>query len=314
MHKCAIDYNIKQDIKVEHGEIEYVNNLFKRTLKIHFYNPLINEPLIKFVYFIKNAKVVKTDNNKITIVLNSNDINLISSIKKLDDITNQILNEKHFNSAYSIIEQPLYPPKMEIYIDTVSSIYDIDNKKISRIEHHKTVMLYVEFDYVIINDISVKRWRLLQMKETESIINLSANMFDEPPKQNIPQPPQPPPPPPPPPPQFIQPNAQHIAYIPPKINIKPVNNTEQPKQLMFDFNELLKKKNNLKPSIRVKDNICVEEKFTDKLVLQRLKLKKNVVNDKHIISDIIRFLDEQIQLNSECDILDTEIADMLSQE
>ena len=312
MHKCAIDYNIKQDIQVEHSEIEYVNNLFKRTFKIHFYNPLINEPLIKFVYYIKNAKVVKTDNNKITIVLNSNDVNLISSIKKLDDITNQILNEKQFGSAYSIIEQPLYPPKMDIYIDTISSIYDINNKKISRIEHHKTVMLYIEFDYVIINDISVKRWRLLQMKETEPLINLSANMFDEPPKQNIQHPP--PPPPPPPPPQFIQPNVQHIAYIPPKINIKPTNNIEQPKQLMFDFNELLKKKNNLKPSIRVKENICIEEKFTDKLVSQRLKLKKKVVNDKHIISDIIKFLDEQIQLNNEYEISDIEISNMLSQE
>ena len=32
MHKCAIDYNIKQDIKIEHSEIEYVNNFIQKNI------------------------------------------------------------------------------------------------------------------------------------------------------------------------------------------------------------------------------------------------------------------------------------------
>lgn len=304
MHKCSVDYNKSQEIKIEYSEIEYIGNLFKKTSKIQFYNPLVNEPLTKFIYYVKNAKVINTNKNKITIVLNRNECNFILSIKNLDNATNQILNENNFDSTFSIIEQKSYPPKMDIYIDNTSCIYDKNNIKIPYIEQYKSVMLYIEFDYVIISETTIKRWRLLQMKEIEPIINLTTNMFDEPTQpiiqniqllqqpiiQNIP-----------PPPPLIMPPILHNV---PQINIPKVNNTPstKPAQIMFCFNELLMKKNKLKKRTEIKQEIKVETNFTDKLVLQRAKLKKKIVNDEHIIDDIIKFLDTQIKENVEYDM------------
>jgi hypothetical protein len=303
IHNYTVNYDDTQEIpNIEHDIIESVGIMFSKKIKMQFYNPLINEPLVKYTYFIKNAKIIKHYNNKIHIVISSSDKKLITSIKNLDIITNTILQEYGYKPSFSTIERKFYPLEMEIIIDNKSIIYDKNNNKQTCIEEYKTVMLYIEFDYAIINNItSTKRWTLLQMKETEPIVNLSVNMFVEQvkPIQHIPCPPN-----------NIPICPPIIIPCPPQIKVTQhtANTPPKPTSLMFDFNELLSKRNKLKKRTKEtehKINVTEKEIFIDKLVSQKQNLKKsdNVGNDTkkidNIANDIQKLLDTHIQLTNE---------------
>ena len=181
INNFIVDYNKSPQIEsVEKSGLESVNSFVR---KIKFYNPKINEPLHKFWYFIPNAKLTKKMKGSVSIVLSSSDTKLVESIKSLDSKVDNLL--KSINSKYSpepsIKECSDYPPVLELCVDTDSVCYDKDNNAINytKISNGAKVLLYIEFESVIIGTKCQRNWRIMQMKETVSI-DLSTNLFTQP--------------------------------------------------------------------------------------------------------------------------------------
>ena len=180
-------FDYTKDTKIEKIEFSDIDNVNPFTKKIKFYNPLVSEPLHKFWFYISNAKNIKknTIQNTITIVLSSNESNLISSIKHLDKKTNEIIQQKKMtaNIKNSITTYTNHPPTFVIYIDSDSKCFDSKNNPIefSQIKLNDSnvkLHLYIEFDSIIFSSSSsYRKWRVIQLKEYESI-NLSVSLFD----------------------------------------------------------------------------------------------------------------------------------------
>ena len=90
INNLVVDYNKSTKINnIEYSAIESINTFTKR---IKFYNPEVSEPLHKFWYMVGNAKIIKKNQNILSIALSSTDTKLIESIKNLDEKVNNIGN------------------------------------------------------------------------------------------------------------------------------------------------------------------------------------------------------------------------------
>lgn len=275
MNKCIVDYTTSSMInKIEHSDIIKVNS-FKNT--IYFYNPTVCEPLVKFMYLIKNAKIVKQLNNKIYIVFTSIDTQLIESIKNLDTKTSNILKQycdTHVNNT--ITEKKTFPPEMEIYLEN-SILYNKDGKTTYNISVNSTIMLLIELDSIIIEtgyNKAYRKWRAVQIKENESIISkLNINFIDCEPINEVVNKNKPPPPP------HIQLNIQP-PQIKPDVN-KPV--ILQNNSFPITNDELLNQLKKLKKHNPIKhtnnEYAINEQTINEQLIKQRDKLKKKINGD-----------------------------------
>ncbi|VBB17874.1 hypothetical protein YASMINEVIRUS_337 [Yasminevirus sp. GU-2018] len=193
IHNFLVDYNRSTTIdNIERSPLEQVNSFTRR---IKFYNPAVNEPLHKFWYYINNAKLIKKTQGKISVVLSSTDTKLVESVKSLDDKINNVIKMLNGKASPdpSIVENPGFPTTMELYIDNSTTCFDQDNNPINfmRIKNGSKILLYIELDSVTISmSKALKLWRVLQMKEIQSI-DMSVNLFSTP--INVPMgPPMPP--------------------------------------------------------------------------------------------------------------------------
>jgi len=176
-----VDYTKEGKINnIEYSNIEYVNNFTKR---IKFYNPMVNEPLHKFWYYIPNAKIIKKGPNNISIVTSSSEKQLIESLNSLDETTNKIIRniKGDYTIEPSIILNSNYPPMMNLIIDSESIIYNHNNEvsDITLIKPNSKIMTYIELDCVILGSKEAfKKWRIIQMKEIKPM-ELGFNLFHQ---------------------------------------------------------------------------------------------------------------------------------------
>jgi len=270
-----------------HSNIEQINSFFK---KIKFYNPKINEPLHKFWYNINNAKIIKKNANNLEIALPQNDANLINSINNLDDLINNKL--KDFDNNYicnkTIITNKNYPPYIILNIDNTTKFYNNENIQINYIdlENENKVNLYIEFDCVIINSLNnkvcSKKWKILQLKKINSLLDNNLNFFENKIIQNIPPPPQLPPPS-----NIIQPS---LILQQPQL-LKSVVNQEKPKDFSRNIINIHDIKNAL-GNLKKKPEIIIKEEkanlpFLKELCSMKNKLKKPEKNYNILFDDLI---------------------------
>jgi hypothetical protein len=180
IHNLIVDYNKSTKINaIEHSNVESVNSF---TRKIRFFNPNINEPLHKFWYHIPNAKLIKKGSGTITVVLSSNDTNLIESIKNLDDATSEIIknHNEHYRIDRSISLSVNYPPMLTLIVDHDSKCFNHDNSSISymNIKNGTKIQIYIEFESIMMGSTECyRKWRILQLKEIKSL-DMTVNLFD----------------------------------------------------------------------------------------------------------------------------------------
>ena len=292
INTLIFDYN-KNDT-VSHIENSRFEKIGMFLTKIQFYNPCVDEPLHKFWFFIPNSKVIKTAHNMIHVVFSRNDKKLINSINSLDNLTDVYIiqnNNNIKNIQPSIIQSDNYPPVFELIIDNYTQCYDENNNIINHecLYSGEKIQLYIEFDYVIINNRSCsRRWRVLQMKK-EKKMDMNINLFITPIKK--------------PQRQFIPPPPSH--NIPQNIvskNNKPISVTDnETKYIAPTANQLLdalnqmknkKKKNKIIVPIVNKTKIDYEmkEKEIEKFKQELINDQRLFINDKKkvdiIISDI----------------------------
>ena len=279
------DYIVNYDkeiTKLHYSDVENVNAFMK---KIKFYNPNVEiEPLQKFWYKINNAKIIKKSVNNLEIVLSHNDEKLIKSISILDDKINIILKEKD-NSLInnkSIINKANYPPIMLLFFDDTSMYYDEahNEKNYYDLKIDTKISLFIELESVIINGINCnKKWKILQLKET-NMLNNKTNFFSP----NIIRNNIPPAPLLPPTPQISQ--ISQISQIIPNIPIiqKPEKNNSPVKQeysrSMINVNDI----RNVLGRLRKKPEIMIQEEkkqlpFIADLCSMKNKLKKAPIKE-----------------------------------
>jgi hypothetical protein len=183
VHNLIVDYDNNQDIK--NIEISNIDNVNPFTKKIYFYNPLVNEPLHKFWFCIKNAKILSTSKNRLDIVIASSEEKLVASLKSLDSIVIDSL--KRFNIedkiSPSIITSDIYPPRMDLILDSNSIVYNHSSEVCSSLKLLKKNLkftAFIEFDSINITKSKIsKTWRVVQLKE-EAPIDLTISLFAKP--------------------------------------------------------------------------------------------------------------------------------------
>lgn len=269
----------KEITKLHYSDIENVNAFMK---KIKFYNPNVEiEPLQKFWYKINNAKIIKKSVNNLEIVLSQNDEKLIKSISILDDKINIILKEKDnsFINNKSIINKANYPPIMLLFFDDTSMFYDEahNEKNYYDLKIDTKISLFIELESVIINGINCnKKWKILQLKET-NMLNNKTNFFSPniirnniPPAPLLPQISQ------------ISQIPQIISSIPNILNISKPNNSpikQEYSRSMINVNDI----RNVLSKLRKKPDIIQEEKkqlpFIADLCSMKTKLKKAPIKE-----------------------------------
>jgi hypothetical protein len=199
----------------------YINNI----TKIFIYNPMVENAMHTFWYYIDKCKLTLKRDNSINIALPNND-KLIKNINSLDEKINELLN-KNFdtNSDSSLFIKENSPIQMKLYIDANTNIFSSDNSvlELKSLENGTNLSVIIELAYILhiktkdtfaIN----KYWKVIQAKKIENL-NIKISLFEQiiypsSPKiqehRVIPPPPRllpPPPPPPPPSTRFLAPPA-----------------------------------------------------------------------------------------------------------
>ena len=179
VHRLLVNYDSSPEIKnVEVSNIDMANPFVK---KIYFYNPLINEPLHKFWFCIKNAKILNVHANRIEIVIASSEEKLVTALKSLDAIVAESLKKLNIERALpSIITSANYPPRMELNLTSNSVIYDRNSKNgdITLLKKNLKFTAFIEFYSISIANSKVSRtWRVVQLKE-EAPMDLTMSLFD----------------------------------------------------------------------------------------------------------------------------------------
>jgi hypothetical protein len=164
---------------IEYSNIENVNPFVK---KIKFYNPDITEPLHKFWFYIKNAKLIKKGSMTLQIALSNKETKLIECMQNLDKKIYDILHKKNekYNIRPSLIMSANYPPVITLGVDSTSKCYDTDNNLIDYmgIRNGAILHIFVEFESVTIgSDECIKKWKVLQIKENKPL-DMSLNFFE----------------------------------------------------------------------------------------------------------------------------------------
>ena len=178
--KCTVINNI------EYSSIENVNPFLK---KIKFYNPDVTEPLHKFWFYIKNAKLIKKSSMTLHIALSNKETKLIECMNSLDEKISEILHKKNekYNIRPSLTLSPNYPPVITLGVESTSKCYDTDNNLIDYlgIRNGATVHTFIEFESVTIGSGEcTKKWKVLQIKENKTL-DMSLNFFEIQPRPQI---------------------------------------------------------------------------------------------------------------------------------
>ena len=145
--------------------------------KIYIYNPHLDEPLHKFWFHIKNAKIVNNKSAEIVISNNENDTKVIEYI---DSIVDKI--KEHFKQNIivntSIEKTENYPSRM--HINNTKTIYFDENEietDSNKFVKGKSITCIIELSELLVNgnELWIK-WNLLQVKILNDI-DLKKPMF-----------------------------------------------------------------------------------------------------------------------------------------
>lgn len=159
----------------------YINNI----KKIYIYNPIIENAMHSFWYYIDKCKLISKKNTTLSIALPNND-KLINSIKSLDKKINDLLNENNeCNIDNSIIIRTNSPTYMKINIDSNTVFFSSNNEIIESklLENGCNLSILIELEYVLEIKNKDKKtlnkyWRIIQARKI-STLNIKIPLFDK---------------------------------------------------------------------------------------------------------------------------------------
>ena len=184
MHNRLTNYD-KPDINISCSESNYISQTFHT---INFYNMDVKYPLQKYIFMVKNAKMIKKCNNSIDIILANfnSDINFIKYIDALDiKIHDLVCNRNNYkykiNKSY--ISRPYYPNVFNMDIsncvafDDTNKKIDIRKFNIDNINDDMTCSIIIELSSVLVDDTNY--WFNYSAKQIKLNLNVfNDNMFD----------------------------------------------------------------------------------------------------------------------------------------
>ena len=285
MHNRLTNYD-KPDINISCSESNYISHTFHT---INFYNMNVKYPLQKYIFHIKNAKIIKKCNNSIDVILANfdSDINFIKYIDALDVKIHECLcsrNNYKYNINKSYETRQYFPPVFNMNISECLVFNDTNKKTDIIIDDNTTCSIIIELSSVLADDTNYWfNYSAKQIKLNPNVFN--DNMFDA--IENV--------------------NSVNNAVIPaaPPLNINNTNtntNTETetkrilPNIMQNEIINFIKKDSNInlikseKPAEKTTNTFFSVSPFDLKKQLDKFKEKKtnkdNIVLDENITDKI----------------------------
>jgi hypothetical protein len=180
--------NIDSDPNIIYGKIEKIGY---GVCKFDIYNIDIENPMQKFWFYIKKAKITDITDKYITIAFSNNKL-----IKYINTINTNILNyiNKNINKNIKNIERTINIssiPTLRINIEENTCIFNNDGRcSVDKLQNNSDISINFEINHIIVSATNTWIiWNALQIKTIQDI-DFSKSFFDEPvmPK-NIPMPP-----------------------------------------------------------------------------------------------------------------------------